>query len=254
MLSKKADFKGYITDIGGPTANFRDAVCMNAKQKGMCRNQQCLYPDVCPNLKVDHSDYLDILHAATGIKGVKKVFVKSGVRYDYLAKDGKTGFLTDLCKNHVSGQLKVAPEHASKKVLDYMGKPDADVYRHFKKMYDETNRKLGMKQYLVPYFIIGHPGEGMGDVIKLVEFLMETGFVPDQVQDFYPTPGTVSTCMYHSGYDPRDMGRVETVKDKNEKRKRRILVQFSKRGNRRKARAILTSYGRKDLAARIRIN
>ncbi len=254
MLSQKEDFKGYITDIGGPTANFRDAVCLNAGENGMCAKKQCLYPGICPNLKVDHSEYLDILREARQIKGVKKIFVKSGVRYDYLISDKNNAFLADLCKHHISGQLKVAPEHASKKVLGYMGKADADVYRKFKKMYDETNRKLGKRQYLVPYFIIGHPGEEMEDVIELVELLMETGFVPDQVQDFYPTPGTVSTCMYHSGYDPRTMEQVKTVKDTNEKRDRRILVQFSKRGNGRKARQILISHGRQDLASRVRNN
>lgn len=254
LLTQKPDFKGYITDIGGPTANFRDAVCLNAEKNGMCAQKQCLFPNVCPNLKVDHSDYLNILKEARQIKGVKKIFVKSGVRYDYLLSDKNSSFLLDLCKYHISGQLKVAPEHASKKVLDYMGKADADVYRKFKKIYDETNKKLGKKQYLVPYFIIGHPGEEMEDIIELVELLMETGFVPDQVQDFYPTPGTVSTCMYYSGYDPRTMKKVNTVKEINEKRDRRTLVQFSKKGNGRKARKILESYGRYDLASRIRNN
>ena len=252
LLSKKPDFKGYITDIGGPTANFRDAYCKVKGKKGMCRDKQCLYPEICENLNVDHREYLDILKKARMVPGVKKVFVKSGIRYDYLLADGSPKFLDELCMNHISGQLKVAPEHASPRVLSYMGKEEIGVYNKFRKIYKETNNKLGKKQYLVPYFISGHPGEEIKDVIELVEFLMDSGFVPDQIQDFYPTPGTVSTCMYYSGYDPRTMNKVMSVKDSEERRKRRVLIQFSKKGNKSEAKRILHKMGRSDLAARIR--
>ena len=251
LLTQKPDFKGYITDIGGPTANFRNAYCKVHKGKGVCRDRQCMYPEVCSNLNVDHMEYLDILKAARSIPGVKKVFVKSGIRYDYLMADTNGKFLEELCKNHISGQLKVAPEHAGNRVLGYMGKEDISIYRQFSKRYADTNKRIGKRQYLVPYLITGHPGERMEDVIELVEFLMESGFVPDQIQDFYPTPGTISTCMYYSGYDPRTMQQVKTEKNPEERRKRRILVQFSKRGNRKPASDILREYGRGDLAERI---
>lgn len=251
MLAKKPDFKGYITDIGGPTANFREAYCKTRNGKGVCRDRQCLYPEICENLNVDHREYIDILKEAGKIKGVKKVFIKSGVRYDYLLADKNGMFLEELCQNHISGQLKVAPEHASRKVLRYMGKDDISVYKQFTERFFEINRRLGKKQYLIPYLITGHPGETMEDVLELVEFLMDSGFVPDQIQDFYPTPGTVSTCMYYSGYDPRTMNKVITVKDSDERRKRRVLVQFSKKGNKKAAAAILRKLGRNDLAKRI---
>jgi uncharacterized radical SAM protein YgiQ len=251
MLTEKSDFKGYITDIGGPTANFREAYCKTRNGKSVCRDRQCMYPEVCENLNVDHKEYLDILTAARKIPGVKKVFVKSGLRYDYLMADSSGKFLEELCQNHISGQLKVAPEHASRQVLGYMGKEDISIYKRFRKKYLETNKRIGKKQYLIPYLITGHPGETMNDVIELVEFLMDSGFVPDQIQDFYPTPGTVSTCMYYSGYDPRSMNKVKTEKDPEERRKRRILVQFSKIGNKRSASEILRELGRNDLADRI---
>ncbi len=252
LLTKKPDFKGYITDIGGPTANFRDAYCKLKGKKGMCRDKQCLYPGVCENLNVDHRDYLDILKKARSVPGVKKVFVKSGVRYDYLLADSNPKFLEELCMNHISGQLKVAPEHASPKVLGYMGKEEIGVYNKFRNKYKEINRRIGKKQYLVPYFISGHPGEEIEDVVELVEFIMDSGFVPDQIQDFYPTPGTVSTCMYYTGLDPRTMKKVKSVISEEERRKRRILLQFSKRGNKSEAKRILRRLGRDDLAARVR--
>lgn len=252
LLTQYPDFKGYITDIGGPTANFRDAYCKVKGKKGMCRDKQCLYPQVCENLNVDHKEYLEILKKARKVPGVKKVFVRSGVRYDYLLADNSPKFLEELCMNHISGQLKVAPEHASPKVLGYMGKEDIGVYNKFRNKYKDINKRIGKKQYLVPYFISGHPGEEIEDVVDLVEFLMDSGFVPDQIQDFYPTPGTVSTCMYYTGLDPRTMQSVSTVKSDEERRKRRVLIQFSKKGNKSEARSILRSLGRDDLAARIR--
>ncbi|MDX1357464.1 MAG: DUF3362 domain-containing protein, partial [Clostridia bacterium] len=226
--------------------------CKVRGNKGMCREKQCLYPEICENLNISHREYLDILKKAGEIPGVKKIFVKSGVRYDYLLADENPKFLEELCMNHISGQLKVAPEHASARVLGYMGKEEIGVYNKFRKKYKEINKRIGKKQYLVPYFITGHPGEEIDDVIELVEFMMDSGFVPDQIQDFYPTPGTVSTCMYHTGIDPRTMKTVSTAKDSEERRKRRILIQFSKKGNKSEARRILGKLGRDDLAARIR--
>lgn len=254
LLSEKPDFKGYITDIGGPTANFRDAYCTVKGKKGMCKDKQCLYPEICENLNVDHKEYLDILKKARSMPGVKKVFVKSGIRYDYLIADNNHKFLEELCMNHISGQMKVAPEHASQKVLGYMGKEKIGIYNKFRKKYSDLNKKYGKKQYLIPYFISGHPGEKIEDVIELVEFLMDSGFVPDQIQDFYPTPGTVSTCMYHTGIDPRTMKNVTVEKSEEERQRRRTLIQFSKKGNSAEAKKILRSLGRDDLAARIRNN
>jgi uncharacterized radical SAM protein YgiQ len=221
-------------------------------KKGMCRDKQCLYPEICNNLNVDHGEYLDILKKARAVPGVKKVFVKSGIRYDYLLADKESKFLKELCMNHISGQLKVAPEHASHKVLGFMGKEKIEVYNIFRKKYKDMNKRLNKKQYLIPYFISGHPGETMEDIVKLVEFLMDSGFVPDQIQDFYPTPGTVSTCMYHTGIDPNTMKKIVVAKGEKERRKRRILIQFSKRGNKSAAKKILRELGREDLAARIR--
>ena len=252
LLTQKPDFKGYITDIGGPTANFRDAYCKVRGNKGMCKDKQCMYPEICQNLNVDQSEYLDILKSAGKIKGVKKVFVKSGIRYDYLLADKSPAFLEELCAHHISGQLKVAPEHASQRVLHFMGKDNITVYEKFKKRYTAINKRLGKKQYMIPYFISGHPGETMDDVIELVEFLMNSGFVPDQIQDFYPTPGTVSTCMYYSGIDPGTMKKVTVTQSAEERRKRRVLIQFSKKGNGNEARRILNANGRSDLAGRIR--
>lgn len=252
LLSLKPDFKGYITDIGGPTANFRDAYCTVKGKKGMCKDRQCLYPQICENLNVDHREYLDILRRARNIPGVKKVFVKSGIRYDYVMADNNPKFLEELCMNHISGQLKVAPEHASQKVLGYMGKENIKIYEKFRKVYKDINERIGKKQYLIPYFISGHPGEDIEDVTELVEFLMDSGFVPDQIQDFYPTPGTVSTCMYYTGIDPRTMEHVSSVKSEEERMKRRTLIQFSKKGNSAEAKRILRKLGRGDLASRIR--
>ncbi|MFO7611415.1 MAG: DUF3362 domain-containing protein, partial [Clostridia bacterium] len=254
IVARMKDFKGYITDIGGPTANFRNAYCRTMGKRGMCRDRQCLFPEICKNLNLDHSEYLDILKSAGRIEGVKKVFVRSGVRYDYLLADGNPAFFNELCANHISGQLKVAPEHASRSVLALMGKEDISVYKKFSAKYSQINEKIGKRQYLVPYFISGHPGETIGDVLELVEFLMDSGFVPDQIQDFYPTPGTVSTCMYYSGFDPRNMNEIASVRDGVEMMNRRTLIQFSKKGNGRKARELLRSYGRDDLAARIHNN
>ena len=231
-LTQKKDFKGYIHDVGGPTANFRFPACDKQLVRGVCPNKDCLYPNVCRNMKVDHGDYLDVLRAVRSIDGVKKVFIRSGIRYDYLMADPKADeFIEELCKYHVSGTLKVAPEHASSKVLYYMRKPDANIFLDFDRKYKETNKKLGLKQYLIPYLISSHPGCGLREAAELAVFLKEYGFIPDQVQDFYPTPGTLATCMYHTELDPFTMKPVYVAKDMEEKKMQRALMHYHKKEN-----------------------
>ena len=197
------DFKGYIHDVGGPTANFRAPACDKQMTKGACPHKQCLFPKPCQNLKVDHSDYLKLLRKLRELPNVKKVFIRSGIRFDYLLAEKNRAFLRELCQYHVSGQLKVAPEHISDNVLKRMGKPENKVYRQFMKEYAAMNDSLGMKQYLVPYLMSSHPGSTLKEAIELAEYLRDLGYMPEQVQDFYPTPSTLSTCMYYTGYDPR---------------------------------------------------
>lgn len=229
-LTQKKDFKGYIHDVGGPTANFRFPACDKQLVRGVCPNKDCLYPNVCRNMKVDHGDYLDVLRAVRSIDGVKKVFIRSGIRYDFLMVDPKADeFIEELCKYHVSGTLKVAPEHASSKVLYYMRKPDANIFLDFDRKYKETNKKLGLKQYLIPYLISSHPGCGLREAAELAVFLKEYGFIPDQVQDFYPTPGTLATCMYHTELDPFTMKAVYVAKDMEEKKMQRALMHYHKK-------------------------
>ncbi len=244
------DFKGYINDVGGPTANFRNAYCTNTKQKGMCRHKQCLYPTVCKYLKIDHSEYLLVLTALRKMEGVKKVFVKSGIRYDYLLEDNDR-FLEELCKHHISGQLKVAPEHASTHVLDLMGKPSIKEYLIFKEKYEKINKRIQKKQYLIPYLISGHPGETIKDCIEVTEFLLNQRFIPDQIQDFYPTPGTVSTCMYYTGIHPLTLKKVVVPKGEEQRKIRRALIQFNHPLNRKLARSVLLKEHRDDLVKRI---
>ncbi len=228
LLTKDPDFKGYIHDVGGPTANFRKPACPRQLQVGACKGRQCLFPEPCPNLKADHTEYIDILRELRALPGVKKVFIRSGIRFDYLLKDKKSGFLNELVRNHVSGQLKVAPEHVSPNVLRYMGKPKVEVYNEFVRRYQQTNEKLGLKQYLVPYFMSSHPGCTLDDAILLALYMKKTGQHPDQVQDFYPTPGTLSTAMFYTGLDPRDMTEVYIPRDPNEKAMQRALMQYNK--------------------------
>lgn len=247
-LTLKKDFKGYIHDVGGPTANFRFPSCDKQLTRGVCPDKDCLYPGVCKAMKVDHSDYLKLLRAVRGIKGVKKVFIRSGIRYDYLMADKNADkFIEELCKYHISGTLKVAPEHISGRVLNHMRKPGKKVFTDFVKRYEETNKRLGMRQYLIPYLISSHPGSTLEDAIELALFLKEYGFVPDQVQDFYPTPGTMATCMYHTGIDPMTMKEVYVPKNMEEKRMQRALMHFNKPENRAIVIKALEKAGRKDL-------
>ena len=247
-LTHKKDFKGYIHDVGGPTANFRFPACDKQLVRGVCPNKDCLYPNVCRNMKVDHSDYLDVLRAVRSIDGVKKVFIRSGIRYDYLMADPKADeFIEELCKYHVSGTLKVAPEHASSKVLYYMRKPDANIFLDFDRKYKETNKKLGLKQYLIPYLISSHPGCGLREAAELAVFLKEYGFIPDQVQDFYPTPGTLATCMYHTELVPFTMKPVYVAKDMEEKKMQRALMHYHKKENEDLVKKALKRINRVDL-------
>lgn len=247
-LIKRKDFKGYIHDIGGPTANFRMAACKKQEIQGVCKNKDCMYPEPCNQLEVDHQGYLDILRTVRSLEGVKKVFIRSGIRYDYLLADPKGDeFIKELCKHHVSGILKVAPEHVSDRVLASMRKPNKDAFLAFSEKYKTANQALGLKQYLIPYFISSHPGSTMEDAIELALFLKESGFVPDQVQDFYPTPGTLSTCMYYTGLDPFTGNEVYIPRDIEEKRTQRALMHFKKPENRERVRKALIKSGREDL-------
>lgn len=220
------DFKGYIHDVGGPTANFRAPACDKQMTKGACPHKQCLFPKPCQNLKVDHSDYLKLLRKLRELPNVKKVFIRSGIRFDYLLAEKNRAFLRELCQYHVSGQLKVAPEHISDNVLKRMGKPENKVYRQFMKEYAAMNDSLGMKQYLVPYLMSSHPGSTLKEAIELAEYLRDLGYMPEQVQDFYPTPSTLSTCMYYTGYDPRTMEKVYVPTNPHEKAMQRALIQY----------------------------
>ena len=232
-LTQKEDFKGYIHDVGGPTANFRGPACKKQLKSGVCTHRDCLYPAVCSNMTVDHSEYLDLLRDMRQIEGVKKVFIRSGIRYDYLMADPKCDdFIDELCRYHISGTLKVAPEHVSDRVLYYMRKPSKKVFLDFDKKYKAANKKLGKKQYLIPYLISSHPGSTLEDAVELAVFLKEYGFVPDQVQDFYPTPGTLSTCMYYTEIDPLTMKPVYVAKNMGEKRMQRALIHYNKKENR----------------------
>lgn len=220
------EFKGYIHDVGGPTANFRAPACKKQLKYGACTNKQCLFPKPCKNLIADHKEYLSILRDLRKIPGVKKVFIRSGIRFDYLLADPDDTFFRELCQYHVSGQLKVAPEHVADPVLQMMGKPENAVYERFTHKYEEINKRLGLKQYLVPYLMSSHPGSTMKEAVKLAEYLRDLGYMPEQVQDFYPTPSTISTCMYYTGVDPRTMKPVYVPKNPHEKAMQRALIQY----------------------------
>lgn len=246
-LTTKEDFKGYIHDIGGPTANFRQPACRKQLASGVCKNQDCLYPHPCRNMEVDHSDYLDVLRTVRSIDRIKKVFIRSGIRYDYVMADKDKTFLRELCEHHVSGTLKVAPEHISDSVLYYMRKPEKQVFIDFAREYKKINEELGMKQYLIPYLISSHPGSTLSDAIELALFLKEYGFVPDQVQDFYPTPATLATCMYYTERDPFTMKPVYVAKDIEEKKMQRALIHYNKPENKNTVIKALKKAGREDL-------
>ncbi|MEG2323874.1 MAG: YgiQ family radical SAM protein [Anaerovoracaceae bacterium] len=232
-LIQRKDFKGYIHDVGGPTANFRQSACKKQLKQGVCRDKDCLYPKPCSQMDIDHSEYLDILRELRQLENVKKVFIRSGIRFDYLMADKDDKFIWELCQHHVSGTLKVAPEHISPRVLAMMRKPAKEVFVEFSEKYKKINEKIGKKQYLIPYLISSHPGSKLEDAIELALFLRETGFVPDQVQDFYPTPGTLSTCMYYTEMDPFTREPVYVAKDMEEKKMQRALIHFHKSENRK---------------------
>ena len=247
LMTKDPDFKGYIHDVGGPTANFRYPSCNKQLTKGVCPNRQCLFPKPCGNLTVDHSDYIKLMHALQSIDGVKKVFIRSGIRFDYCMADSDDTFMRELCENHISGQLRVAPEHISDNVLKRMGKPENSVYEAFLKRYDRINNKTGKKQYVVPYLMSSHPGSTMKEAIELAEYIRDLGYMPEQVQDFYPTPSTLSTCMYYTGYDPRTMEKVYTPVTYHEKAMQRALIQYRNPENYELVKEALIKNGRSDL-------
>lgn len=247
QMTNDAEFKGYIHDVGGPTANFRVPSCQKQLKDGTCSNRQCLFPTPCPNLKADHSDYLALLRKLRALPKVKKVFIRSGIRFDYLLCDKNTDFLKELCEHHISGQLKVAPEHISDAVLEKLGKPSAKVYREFAKQYEQMNRSLHKKQYLVPYLMSSHPGSTLKEAVELAEYIRDLGYMPQQVQDFYPTPSTISTCMYYTGYDPRTMEKVYVADNPHEKAMQRALIQYRDPKNYELVHEALMKAGRSDL-------
>ncbi len=246
-LTKLPDFKGYINDVGGPSANFRHHSCKKQAKFGMCPDKRCLAPTPCPNLDADHSDYLALLRKLRSIPGVKKVFVRSGIRYDYMLEDKNDDFFTELVRYHISGQLKVAPEHCIDGVLDYMGKPHIEVYERFMDKYRRLNDRYSKEQYVVPYLMSSHPGSTLGDAVALAEYLNKKGRQPEQVQDFYPTPGTVSTCMYYTEIDPMTMKQVYVAKSFHEKAMQRALLQWKRPDKRKLVIEALKEAGREDL-------
>ncbi|MCI8495345.1 MAG: YgiQ family radical SAM protein [Lachnospiraceae bacterium] len=247
LFTEDPQFKGYIHDVGGPTANFRFPACKKQLTQGVCTQKQCLFPKPCKNLDADHRDYLGLLRKLRALPRVKKVFIRSGIRFDYLLADSDHTFLRELCQYHVSGQLKVAPEHISDKVLEKMGKPKAEVYDRFVREYEKTNQKLEKKQYLVPYLMSSHPGSTLQEAVELAEFLRDLGYMPQQVQDFYPTPSTISTCMYYTGLDPRTMQPVYVARNPHEKAMQRALIQYRDPKNHALVKEALEKTGRTDL-------
>ena len=245
--TQEKDFKGYIHDVGGPTADFRHPSCKKQLENGVCSKRQCLFPKPCPNLEADHEDYLELLHKLRDVPGVKKVFIRSGIRFDYVLADKNPAFLRELVAHHVSGQLRVAPEHFSDAVLCCMGKPAHHVYERFVKKFKEETEAIGKKQYAVPYFMSSHPGCTMKDAVALAEYVRDMGFMPEQVQDFYPTPSTVSTCMYYTGMHPLTGEAVYVPRNPHEKAIQRALIQYRNPANEALVREGLTLAGREDL-------
>ena len=246
-MIREKDFKGYIHDVGGPTANFRRPSCQKQMTQGVCKHRQCLFPEPCPNLEVDHSDYLALARRLRALPGVKKVFIRSGIRFDYLMADRDDTFFRELVEHHVSGQLKVAPEHISDVVLQKLGKPQKAVYERFVRKYYKLNEQLGKKQFLVPYLMSSHPGSTLKEAIELAEYLRDLGYMPEQVQDFYPTPSTMSTVMYYTGIDPRDGKKVYVCRNPHEKAMQRALIQYRNPNNYELVREALVKGGREDL-------
>lgn len=243
-------FKGYIHDVGGPTANFRSPACKKQLTDGACQNRQCLFPTPCKNMQADHSDYLSLLQKLRALPGVKKVFIRSGIRFDYLLHDQNDAFFRELVQHHISGQLKVAPEHISDNVLKLMGKPANSVYQRFCSKYQAMNKRYGLEQYLVPYLMSSHPGSTMKEAIELAEYIRDLGYMPEQVQDFYPTPSTISTVMYYTGFDPRTMKPVYVPTDPHEKAMQRALIQYRDPRNHALVREALRLANREDLIGR----
>lgn len=246
-LTQMKDFKGYIHDVGGPTANFRGPSCDKQLEHGLCKGRKCLAPEPCKNLNVDHKEYLHLLRQLRALPKVKKVFIRSGIRYDYLIEDKDDEFMNELIAHHISGQLKVAPEHCSAAVLDKMGKPHIEAYKRFQRRFYEITGRQGKEQYLVPYLMSSHPGSKLADAVELAMFLKENHIRPEQVQDFYPTPGTLSTCMFYTGLDPYTMEPVYVAKDPKEKAMQRVLLQYYKPENQRRVIEALEKAGRRDL-------
>ena len=247
QITEMPNFKGYIHDVGGPTANFRAPSCKKQLTKGLCKGKKCLAPEICPAIHADHSEYLHILRQLRKLPKVKKVFIRSGIRFDYVMADKDDTFLKELCQYHISGQLKVAPEHVSDAVLEKMGKPENSVYKGFVKRYKKMNERLGMDQYLVPYLMSSHPGSTLKEAVELAEHLRDLGYMPEQVQDFYPTPSTISTCMYYTGVDPRNMKPVYVPKNPHEKAMQRALIQYRDPKNYDLVMEALRKSGRMDL-------
>ena len=247
LLTKNPHFKGYIHDVGGPTANFRQVSCQKQIEHGLCKGKKCLAPTVCKNLECDHTEYLDLLRKIRAVKGVKKVFIRSGIRFDYLLEDKNDDFFKELVEYHVSGQLKVAPEHCSDAVLDKMGKPHIETYRKFVNKFYKITKQVGKEQYLVPYLMSSHPGCKMSDAIELALFLKQNKMRPEQVQDFYPTPGTISTCMYYTELDPYTLEYVFVPKTPSQKAEQRALLQYFKPENKQIVLKALKDCGRTDL-------
>lgn len=246
-MTEQPDFKGYIHDVGGPTANFRSVSCKKQLTKGVCRDRQCLFPKPCGNLKADHKDYVELLRKIRKLPKVKKVFVRSGIRYDYVLADKDPAFLNELVRHHISGQLRVAPEHVSPNVLKLMGKPSNEVYNDFCRKFERMNKKIGAKQFVVPYLMSSHPGSTIKDAIKLAEYIRDLGYMPEQVQDFYPTPSTVSTCMYYTGLNPLTMEKVYVPVNPHEKAMQRALIQYKRPENYELVKEALLGAGRSDL-------
>ncbi|HIU64705.1 MAG TPA: YgiQ family radical SAM protein, partial [Candidatus Avacidaminococcus intestinavium] len=246
-ITELTDFKGYIHDVGGPTANFRHPSCQKQLVHGVCKDRQCLSPDVCPNIDSDHDDYIELLRKIRVLPKVKKVFIRSGIRYDYLLADKKQEFLDELCRYHVSGQLKIAPEHVAPNVLKYMGKPNKEVFLTFMNCFNKKNKAVGLKQFVVPYFISSHPGATLADAVELAEFLHQYGFYPEQVQDFIPTPGSYSTAMYYSEMDPETGEAVYVAKKMHDKAMQRALLQYKNPKNRVLVHEALVKAGRTEL-------
>lgn len=246
-IAAMPDFKGYIHDVGGPTANFRGPACEKQLKDGVCLNRKCLAPIPCKNLRADHKEYIELLNAIQRVKGVKRVFIRSGIRYDYMLEDKDQSFFKKLVSDHVSGQLKVAPEHVCDSVLNMMGKPNISVYERFKKQYFKYSEECGKEQYIVPYLMSSHPGSTLNDALELALYLKANGIHPEQVQDFYPTPGTVSTVMYYTGVHPLTGKRVYCTTDYKEKKLQRALLQYNRRENHELVREALVICGREDL-------